>query len=145
MLLQLLANFLCTTSFCILFSAPKSEWLFCGAVGTISWTIYAVIQQTSGHATLATLIATMLLTLLSRVLANARKKPGTIFLIPGIFPIVPGAGIYYTSYYLISGDMAAFSKEGIKTLEIAIAIALGIIFSSAVPERLFKVRWFPPR
>ena len=142
MMFQVIAIFLCTISFCVLFSAPKKEWIFCGAAGAMSWTISAVVYRMSGQSVLATLVATMMLTLLSRVLANVRKKPGTVYLIPGIFPLVPGAGIYYTSYYLIIGDMASSSAKGMETLESAVAIALGIVFISALPERLFKMRLF---
>ena len=54
---------------------------------------------------------------------------------PGIFPLVPGAGIYFTAYYLIAGDMEAFSQKGMETLETAVAIALGIVFASGLPQK----------
>ena len=34
------------------------------------------------------------------------KTPVTVFLLTGIFPLVPGAGIYYTAYYFIQGENA---------------------------------------
>ena len=46
----------------------------------------------------ATFIAVVVITLLSRIFAIVRKAPVTIFLVSGIFPLVPGVGIYYTSY-----------------------------------------------
>ena len=60
-----------------------------------------------------------------------------MFLIPGIFPLVPGAGIYYTAYYLIMNEMKSFSKKGTETFLIAGAIALGIVFGFAIPQAVF--------
>lgn len=56
------------------------------------------------------------------------------------FPLVPGAGIYYTAYYLISGMPAKCSAKGLETFEIALAIVFGIIFGFSIPETLFHKR-----
>ena len=44
----------------------------------------------------------------------------------GIFPLVPGAGIYYTAYYFLRDDRSLFLNKGVETLKIALALALGI-------------------
>jgi uncharacterized membrane protein YjjB (DUF3815 family) len=51
---------------------------------------------------------------------------------------VPGAGIYYTAYYLITGQAKLFSAKGLETLEVALAIVFGIIFGFAIPQALFQ-------
>ena len=56
----------------------------------------------------------------------------------GIFTLVPGAGIYYTAYYLLMGDLAQFTAKGIETFKIAGAIALGIVFGFAIPQSWFN-------
>ena len=84
--------------------------------------------------------STFVLTILSRILAVARCNPATIYLVSGIFPLVPGAGIYYTAYYLISGMPAKCSAKGLETFEIALAIVFGIIFGFSIPETLFHKR-----
>ena len=90
--------------------------------------------------TFRSLVATFVLTILSRILAVARCNPATIYLVSGIFPLVPGAGIYYTAYYLISGMPAKCSAKGLETFEIALAIVFGIIFGFSIPETLFHKR-----
>lgn len=47
------------------------------------------------------LIATLCLTIMARIFAAARSMPVTVYLLSGIFPLVPGAGIFYTAYYLL--------------------------------------------
>ena len=49
-----------------------------------------------------------------------------MFLLPGIFPLVPGAGIYYTADYFIQGNNALALSNGITTFKIAVALATGI-------------------
>ena len=68
------------------------------------------------------------------------RQDGAFYLVSGIFPLVPGAGIYYTAYYLISGMPAKCSAKGLETFEIALAIVFGIIFGFSIPETLFHKR-----
>ena len=135
MLLQTLATFMLTVSFCVILAAPRSEWIFCGISGIVSYLVNQLILTSGIHQILATLGATIALSLSSRMLAVLRRQPVTVYLMPGIFPLAPGAGIYFTAYYLIAGDMEAFSQEGMKTLETAVAIALGIVFASGLPQK----------
>jgi uncharacterized membrane protein YjjB (DUF3815 family) len=61
-----------------------------------------------------------------------------VFLISGIFALVPGAGIYYTAYYFIMGDNAMAVAKGVETFKIAVALAVGIVLVLALPGRLFE-------
>ena len=75
----------------------------------------------------------MPLTLLARIFAISRKAPVTIFLLSGIFALVPGAGIYYTAYYFIQNDNALALSTGINTFKIAVALAVGISLVLSIP------------
>lgn len=56
-----------------------------------------------------------------------------MFLLTGIFPLVPGAGIYYTAYYFIQNENALALAKGISTFKIAVALAIGISLVLCVP------------
>ena len=43
---------------------------------------------------IAALFATFFVTVLARILSIIKKAPVTIYLVTGILPLVPGAGIY---------------------------------------------------
>ena len=88
---------------------------------------------------IASFAATLILTALSRCFAVWRRTPITIFLICGIFPLVPGAGIYYTAYYFIVGDNAMAAAKGTETLKIAVAITLGIVLILSLPQKIFRL------
>jgi uncharacterized membrane protein YjjB (DUF3815 family) len=87
---------------------------------------------------LPSLIAAFILTVYSRAAAVKRLCPATTYLIPGIFPLVPGAGIYYTAYFMITNQPLQSSEKGLETLEVALAIVFGIIFGSAIPQSVFS-------
>ena len=68
--------------------------------------------------------------------------PITIFLVSGIIPLVPGAGIYYTAYYLVTGQMSLAAVKGLEAVKIAFAIVLGIIFVVSIPRDAFQIRYW---
>lgn len=138
MFLQFIICMLATLSFAILFSAPKSQLLFCGLAGSIGWIVYLGCLNFGIGTVIANMIATFALTVFSRTIASIRKNPVTVYLISGIFPLVPGAGIYYTSYYFIMNEMKESSSYGMETVKVAGAIVLGIIFGFALPQGWFN-------
>ena len=135
---QFIICVIATISFAIIFSAPKSELIFCGISGALGWVFYLYIVALGGGTTLGNAIGAIVLTLFSRYLATIRKKPVTIYLITGIFPLVPGAGIYYTAYYLIMNEMENFSHYGLFTIKTAGAIVIGIILGMAPPQSFIR-------
>ena len=65
-------------------------------------------------------------------MARVRKCPATPYLVVSIFPLIPGAGVYYTMQKAVSGDMAAFASQGTHTAALAGSLAVGIILMSSV-------------
>ena len=51
----------------------------------------------------------------------------------GIFPLVPGAGIYYTAYYFIQNDNLQMAATAAETVKIAAALAIGISLVLGLP------------
>lgn len=136
-ILEAIVAMFATISFAILFNAPKKEVVYCGLTGALGWVVYYGMTQREVNSVLAALTATFCLTILARCFAVVRKSPVTVYLLPGIFPLVPGAGIYYTAYYLFIGNTEMSGFKGLETLEIAGAIVFGIIFGFGIPQRLF--------
>ena len=134
---QLVAQFFLagagTLSFAVLFACPRKTLPYCALVGAVGWLVYefAVLQGLEAFA--ASLLAVIPLTILTRVFAITQKTPVTVFLLTGIFPLVPGAGIYYTAYYFIQGNNALALSNGISTFKVAVALAIGITLVLSVP------------
>ena len=120
---QLVAQFFLagagTLSFAILFACPRRTLPCCALVGAAGWFVYE--------------LAVIPLTLVSRLFAILLKTPVTVFLLTGIFPLVPGAGIYYTAYYFIQGENALSLANGISTFKVAVSLAVGIALVLGLP------------
>ncbi len=139
LLVQCAVSFAAVMAFAILFHAPRREWVPCGLTGMVGWVVYWLAVQGGISVVAAAFCGTLGLARLSRVLAVVRRCPVTVFLTGGIFPLVPGAGIYYTVYAFITGDNAAAVFKGVETLKIAGVIALGIVLVLALPKGVFRV------
>ena len=138
MIIEFIVAFFATAAFAVLFSVQREQWFFAGLTGSIGWLVYLLFSEPMGSA-IATFLAVLVITFLSRIFAVIRKAPVTIFLVSGIFPLVPGVGIYYTSYYFIMEDFTQAVSRGVDTLKIAMAIALGIMFMLSIPQKFFHL------
>jgi uncharacterized membrane protein YjjB (DUF3815 family) len=138
MMIQVVVAFFATLSFSVLFHVPKKQYLFCGFTGAVGWLCYMAVYSYSASVLWASFIAAVFLTLISRVFAVYRKMPVTVFLICGIFPLVPGAGIYYTAYNFMMNENALALSKGMETIKIAVAISLGIVMVLSLPYSFFK-------
>ena len=103
-IIQVLAAAVGTIAFSVLFSVPKRYYGFCGICGGAGWLVYALLVP-SLSVPVATFFATVLVIFLSRIFAMTEKCPATVFLTTGIFPLVPGVGLYWTTYYTVTEQM----------------------------------------
>ena len=141
LLVQTLAAFIGTTAFAVLFGVPRKQYVAAGLVGAFGWLLYLILFRHAGmSAAIATLISTIFIGILSRVFAVVEKCPAAVFLLCGIFPLVPGAGVFWSTYYLISNQFELSSTAGFTAGKIAIAIVLGIILAMELPQRFFSGR-----
>ncbi len=140
LMIQLLVACVATISFSILFSTPRREFLFCGITGMTGWLFYLITYSMIESIPLATLIGTIFVTLISRIFAVNRRVPVIVFLIAGIFPLVPGTGIYFTAYYVFMNKISLASEYGRETLGIGLAIAFGIMLAFLIPQKFFNYR-----
>lgn len=137
MLIQVLVSFIATVSFALLFNVPRREYIYCGITGAIGWFFYLLVNSALSSAVFSPFVASLVITIISRIFAVNRKLPVTIFLISGIFTFVPGAGIYYTAYYLFANELSMAASKGVETISVAIAIAFGIMLVFVIPQKAF--------
>jgi uncharacterized membrane protein YjjB (DUF3815 family) len=115
--------------------------VYCGVIGAAGWLVYSLLMEYVGAtAPVATFVATVVVILLSRYAAVWESCPSTVFLVTGIFPLVPGGGIYWTSYYLVTNQLRLALQSGFAAVKVAIAIVLGIVFVFELPYSFFRVK-----
>ena len=126
-------------AFAILYNVPRKFYLCAAFTGMAGWFCYYLIVPFTDTA-VASFFGAVGVVLVSRIFAVWKKCPITVFLISGIFPLVPGAGVYYTMYYLVSNELTLAAIKGLESLKIAFGIVLGIVFIVTIPKKWFFIQ-----
>lgn len=137
MIQEILAAMVGTIAFSLLFGVPRKYYAYCGLIGGAGWGVYSAAGLLWAPAQSA-LAATIVVILLSRLAAVKERCPVTIFLISGIFPLVPGAGVYWTVYYMVTDQLYLAVQTGYTAVKVAVAIVLGIVFVFELPQGVFR-------
>ena len=133
--------FVASITFSLLFNAPKKELIFCGMSGALGWFFYTLLLYLWDSKVLATFVGAVVITAAARVLSYLRQNPSTLYLISGILPLVPGAGMFETMYGILNNDSGYAFTMGIETLKLAGVIAFGMILILSLPYGLFSPPW----
>lgn len=137
MILQIIGAFVGTLLFAVVFNTSKNELFFCGLTGALGWAVYLLSFHFIHGTVVSSFFASFVISLAAQVLARVRKNPVTVFQIAGIFPLVPGAGMYQTLYYVVNEDYNQSIQSFFITLEIAGSIAIGMVLVSSINRLIF--------
>lgn len=140
--LQFLASTFATIGFGFTFSCPKKAIVFGGISGGIAWVIFQVIKSEFDSIYWGNFIGAFTVGILGEFFARKFEIPSSVFIIPAITTLVPGAGMYYTMNYFVQGKQNLASTTLQQTLIIAGILAFGLLISSASSRSLrnFKIR-----
>ena len=140
MIFEIIAAALGTVAFALLFGVPWQHYIHCGIIGAAGWLMYILMTHIGMGATFAVFLATVVVVMLSRFAAVFKRCPATVFLITGIFPLVPGAKVYWAAYYLVTNQLSDAVNSGFAAVKAMFAIVLGIIVVFELPHRMFQIR-----
>ncbi|MGI5949324.1 threonine/serine exporter family protein [Peptoniphilus sp.] len=126
-----------TFGFTIYFKLPKNVRGTVSILSGLIWVTYKYILINTNNYLIAGLLASIIIGVISETLAIYFKKPATVFSLPCLIPLVPGAGMYYIMYYFIESDYDMMTTSLINTVLTTTGLALGIISSQAT-FRLFR-------
>lgn len=124
------ATFIGCMGFSIQFNIHGPGGLLCNLGGVIAWAVYFLSVQWGASEILGYFLAAVFSAAYSEIMARIRKYPAISYLVVSIFPLIPGAGVYYTMNYAVRGEMEAFAAQGMFTAAIAGVMAVGILLVS---------------
>lgn len=131
-IIQCIAASIACSGFCILFNIHGKGVFLCIIGGALSWAVYLASTYLLNDSLAGYFIATLFAAIFAEVMARVRHFPAITYLLLSIFPLLPGAGIYYTTSFLADGDMAGFMEKGAETISVAGLMAIGIIMVSSI-------------
>lgn len=144
MIQNMVCSFLGTIGFSVVSNVPGKCYLYCGVTGMTGY-VTCILLKVHVSSAFSVFLATMLVVLMSRIFAVWRKCPITVFLIPGIIPLVPGTYVYYTAYYFVMNELNLALAKGIDALKLAFAIVIGIVFVVSIPRPFFDLGYWKQR
>ena len=129
---QNIATFIACSGFAILFNIHGFGIAICAFGGMITWIVFCIGTYFGFDMYATYFIAAVTAAIYAELMARIRKYPAISYLVVGIFPLIPGAGIYYATSFLLKGDREAFVQKALDTIGIAGVIAVGILMVSTL-------------
>lgn len=141
MIVKVIGVFIAVVAFSLLIEIPKRYLALAGIVGAVGGLVYTACADLVQMGTVASSFwSAFTIALLSHSFARIFKAPVTLFLIAGILPTVPGAGMYRMVYSITLEDSGMAGYYLVQTLEIAGVIALAIFLMDSL-FRVFQRGW----
>ena len=140
MVIQIITATIGSLSFGVLYNV-RGKNLFAVAIGGgLAWLLYLVLFNFIGlkNETICYFLVSLVISIYCEIMARVFKAPTTVFIAPSLIPLVPGASLYYTMTSMFSGDIVVFAEKALATLQLAAALAFGVIISSAFTKIINK-------
>lgn len=137
-IIQCIGCFVAGIGFCFLNNIHGGGAILCTLGGSITWAAYCISYHLSGNETLSYFVGAVIAAVYAEIMARVRKYPAISYLVISIYPLLPGAGIYYATNYIVRGDMSNFAATGMETIAISGCLAVGILIVST-SVRLWSV------
>lgn len=126
-----------TVAFSVLFFVPRKFYFLNGVCGALGWCVYIFLYGGGRSSVESTFVAALAVIFASRYLAVVKRCPATLFMIPGLFPLIPGVSIYWTAYHVVSNNLAMAQETGFIAFKVVCVIVLAIIFVFEIPQAFF--------
>lgn len=148
-LIQIFTGFLGSLGFSVLFHIRGRRLAIASLGGLISWTVFLLLEPLLPGEPVRYFLASAAVTVYAEIFARVIRTPTTTFLVPSLIPLIPGGALYYTMNYALNEQWQSFAAKALYTLELAAALALGIIAMTTltrmtmVAARYFKGHKMP--
>lgn len=101
--------------------------MYSGIGAFLTWTVYLIVRQFGGGYLFGMLVASVFVGLYAFIMSRINKAPSTIFLTASVFPLMPGANLYYMMYGCVQQNMTVAMENMVILLETCMAIAFGFL------------------
>ncbi|MBQ9162182.1 MAG: threonine/serine exporter family protein [Clostridia bacterium] len=136
----LISAMLGSFAFSIFFCMSPKRFVPAMLGGLLAGGTYILLISATGQEFLSNMLAAIVATVYCEVCARVTRAPAVIYIIPALFPLVPGGALYYTINALVSGQYTEALGFGKQTLEIALGISCGFILTTFVDASVKRAR-----
>jgi uncharacterized membrane protein YjjB (DUF3815 family) len=135
-MLTYVSAFLTASATGLAMRGPSHTILPIGLVGLLGWVGYQVgLQFWPDYVPFAAFLGALVVGIAAEIFARRLRQPTILFIIPGLFPLVPGVATYRGTLALISGDLNGAAKTWVETMLYAGGLAVGLTVPPAFLRR----------
>lgn len=135
--IECIAAFIACYSFTFQLNIHGRGSILCPIGSVIAWTAYRLLTQAGVPVVSAYFFGGVLVSIYAEIMARIRKYPATSYLVISLFPLIPGATIYYAMNFAVQGDLSGFTAYGTQALAIAGVLAAGILLATTIVRTCF--------
>lgn len=140
-LITLATATLATLGFSILFYVHPRRLTLATLGGLLATAVYLLAGHFLNGELLPNLLAALAGAGFSELMARLTKVPVPVYMMPSVIPLVPGSGLYETMFNLVAGNYSLAASAAMRTLEITVGIAGGIVIASVIGLFLRSRKW----
>ena len=130
--MELATAFLGSLGFAMLFHVRREKLLLASLGGLLAWGVYLLAGIWWTEDVVRYFASAVTLTIYGETMARVVKCPATLFIVTASIPLIPGGSLYHTMKFFMEGKFDAFSQQGLHTVLLAVAIAVGILFPTSI-------------
>ena len=134
---DLLCGFAAVALYTWLMNPPKRILIPASAIGAVGYMLYDLIYSFGRQEILGYFVGTLFVAVCGEIMARIFKAPSTIFVFPGIIPLVPGIGLYHTMLYIVRAEYDSAADAGARALLSAAVMAVAIAITNLIARYVF--------
>lgn len=135
-MIRYLFAFMTSAAIAVTFRAPRRTIPWIGLSGLVAWAGYDLCLRLGTPPEMGIFVGALALGSLAELLARRLREPVILFIIPGLFPLVPGITAYRGMLLLSQNRLSEGALYVFRALFFAGTLAAGL----AIPPALFR-RW----
>lgn len=139
--LELIACTVGCTGFALWFRVRARHVAWCALGALLTWAAYLVCFRVYPSSFCACVFGSVICGLYAQCMARLNKAPATVFQTVAVFPMIPGAALYYTMYGIVMADLRFAWDRGLDLVLSCFGIVLGFM----LVEVLTRIIWRQPR
>ena len=124
--------------FAILYNLKGRKAYMCALGAFITWLGYIIAFKLYPNSFAATLFASAICAVFAQIMARVIKTPSSIFMTISVFPVIPGATLYYMMYGLVTANRDFALAKALELVLTCAAIVLGFMVVEVIYKYILK-------
>lgn len=134
MAMNLLTALFSTVGYCFLMNVPRNKIVPASINGMLSWGLYLLLKDHIESVFYLLVVVASFTAAYSEVAAKIAKTPATVFLLPGLIPLIPGGFVYYAMLGLVQNQFDTMRQNALLAGQWAVGIAAGICVVAVIRQ-----------